>query len=388
MKFARQFVAVLIMNLSEAREKVGPILTIIIGVSCAVGVLISMLALGTGARRQAMGDVRPDRVILTSVGARVIESSIPREEAALVRDLPGIRRGADGEPIVVFQSLIPIEGRRRVTGNRIFFPLVGTSAADLAEYSPEIRFTNGRMFRPGLHELIASNPCARQFTGFEVGDQRSIRGIDWTIVGHFDQGHAQQCLVSTDVETIMATFARNTYTQIGMRLQSPGDFDALRDAVKANPALRLEVRREREVVEEAFKPFNGLVNFVSYFIGTIMAIGATLGAVNSLYAIVDSRRRELATLRAFGFSSSVIAVSMLCESILYALPGALLGAFVAWIFFNGMAASPFGYSFQLDVTPSLAVIGIVWALAMGLIGGLLPALRAGRVSVTTALRTV
>jgi len=376
------------MNLLEVRQRIGPVLTIIIGVSCAVGVLISMLAMGTGALRQAMGDVRPDRVILTSVGARIIESSVPREEAALVRDLPGIRKGADGEPIVAFQSMIPMEGRRRVTGDRIFFPLVGISAASLPEYMSEIRFTSGRMFRPGLHELIASNPCAHQFTGFEIGDRRSIRGIDWTIVGHFDQGHSQQCLVSTDVETVMAAFARNTYNEVGTRLQSPGNFDVLRNAVKANPTLHLEVRREREVVEEEFKPFNGFLNFVSYFIGTIMAIGATLGAVNSLYSIVDSRRRELATLRAFGFGSAVIGAAMLCESILYAVPGALLGALVAWVFFNGMSASPFGYSFQLAVTPSLAVIGIVWALAMGLIGGLLPAVRAGRVSVTTALRAV
>ena len=117
-----------------------------------------------------------------------------------------------------------------------------------------------------------------------------------------------------------------------------------------------------------------------------MAVGATLGAVNSLYSIVDARRRELATLRAIGFGSGAIVAATLVESMLLALPGALLGAALAWIFFHGMAVSPFGFSFQLDVTPQLAEIGIVWALAMGLIGGLLPALRAARVPVTTALR--
>ena len=117
-----------------------------------------------------------------------------------------------------------------------------------------------------------------------------------------------------------------------------------------------------------------------------MAIAATLGAVNSLYAIVDSRRRELATLRAMGFGSAAILASILCESIVWALPGAMLGTALAWAFFNGLSASPFGYSFQLSVTPSLAALGIAWALAMGLAGGLLPALRAARVPVTTALR--
>ena len=124
----------------------------------------------------------------------------------------------------------------------------------------------------------------------------------------------------------------------------------------------------------------------SYFVGTIMAIGATLGAVNSLYAIVDSRRRELGTLRAIGFGSGAIVASILCESLLFALPGALLGGALAWVFFNGLSASPFGYNFQLAVTSSLGLIGIAWALGMGLAGGLLPALRAARLPVATALR--
>jgi putative ABC transport system permease protein len=169
-------------------------------------------------------------------------------------------------------------------------------------------------------------------------------------------------------------------------LQSAALYDAFRDAIQANPTLHLEARHEREVVEQGFKQLNAILNFASYFVGTIMAIGATLGAVNSLYAMVDSRRRELATLRAIGFGSGAIVASILCESILLAIPGALLGGALAWAFFNGLSASPFGYSFQLAVTPSLTMLGMVWALGMGLVGGLLPALRAARVPVTTALR--
>ena len=154
----------------------------------------------------------------------------------------------------------------------------------------------------------------------------------------------------------------------------------------ANPSLHVEVRREREELEDDFKQLNGLLDFVSLFVGAIMALGATLGAVNSLYAVVDSRRRELATLRALGFGSTAIVAATLCESILLALPGALLGAALAWLLFNNLAASPFGYSFQLDVTPALARLGIEWALVIGLVGGILPAIRAARVPVTTALR--
>jgi putative ABC transport system permease protein len=344
-----------------------------------------MLAMGTGAIRQEMANVRADGVVLSTTGARPRQSNISREEAAAVLDLPGIRKDAKGEPLVVLQSMVFIEGRRRVTGTRIYFPLVGATPT-LIQYEPQMRFTDGRMFQRGLHELIASDPCRRQFTGFELGDRRPIHGIDWTIVGHFNEGQAQQCVVYADVDSIMSTFSRNTYSSVSVRLQSLADFDALRNAVKANPGLRLEAQHESEVVADAFKPLNAILSFVSYFVGTIMAIGATLGAVNSLYAIVDSRRRELATLRAIGFGPSAVVASILTESVLLALPGAVLGCVLAWALFNGLAASPFGYSFKLSVTPSLAVLGIVWALGMGLLGGLLPALRAARVPVTTALR--
>jgi putative ABC transport system permease protein len=385
MQFAKQFVGIMRVSLASVPERIGSVLTIIIGVTCAVGVLVSMLAMGSGALRQETGDVHADGVVLASTGARDMQSNIPRDEAAATVGLPGIKKAANGEPIVVFESELPIEARRRVTGTRIFFPLVGATA-NFTEYQTEIRFTRGRKFQSGLHELIASNTCVRQFSEFEVGDKRSIRGIDWSIVGNFDQGNSQQCVVYADVDTIMSTFSRNTYNVVLVRLRSAADYDAFRSAVAANPTLHLEVERERESVARGFKQLNDLLNFVSYFVGTIMAIGATLGAVNSLYAIVDSRRREFATLRAIGFSSAAMVASILCESVLLALPGALLGCALAWVFFSGLAVSPFGYNFQLEVTLSLAVIGVVWALAMGVVGGLFPALRAARVPVTTALR--
>ena len=387
MSFIRQFLAILMVNLSGITQRLASVLTIIVGVTCAVGALVSMLAMGAGARREEMGDVREDRVLLNTTGARVWQSNISRAEAAAILHLPGIQKGAHGEPVVVFESEVPMEGRRRTMGNRIFFPLVGITA-NVGDYLPELRLTGGRMFQPGLHELIAANPCVRQFTGFDIGDRRPIHGSDWTVVGHFDPGQAQQCVVYADVDGVMSAFNRNTYSLVAVRLQSPEGFDALLDAVKANPALHLEVQREREVMEDAFKQLNAILNFVSYFVGTIMAIGATLGAVNSLYSIVDSRRRELATMRAIGFGSGAIVASILAESLLLAIPGALLGSALAWILFNGLSASPFGYSFQLAVTPALAKLGILWALGMGLLGGLLPALRAGRAPVTTALRAI
>jgi putative ABC transport system permease protein len=388
MNFFRQFSALLRMSLSGIGQRLGSVLTIIIGVSCAVAVLVSMLAMGSGARRQALAGVHEDRVVVNSHGGSGIQSSIPRNEADTVRDLPGIKKDADGKPVVDFQSIVIIEARRRITGRRTFFPLVGVTRPPFADGQSDLHLTEGRSFRPGLHELIASTPCARQFTGFAIGDKRPIGGADWTVVGHYDEGDVQQCVVLADAEILMSTFNSTTYTQATATLRSVADYGVLQRALEQNPTLHLEVRHEAEAREEGIRQLNGLLNFAAYFVGSIMAIGATLAVVNSLYSIVDARRREIATLRAIGFGPAPVAATILCESILLALPGALLGVLLAWALFHRMSVSPFGFSFLLDVSPKLAVLGVGWALAMGLIGGLLPALRAARVPVTTALRAV
>jgi putative ABC transport system permease protein len=385
MHFLRQFLALLRMNLASERARLGSVLTIIIGVTCTVTVLVSMLAMGTGARQQADGDVHDDEAIVQAQGAEGFDSSISRDQMVTLRDLPGIDRDKDGEPRVAGIVFVPFEGHRRGTGRRVFFPLIGSSDAKF-ELRPPAHLTEGRLFRPGLHEMIATNACVGQFEGFELGARRAVRGVDWTVVGHYDQGQSLQCVVLTDAETVMSLFNRNSFNRINVRLRASSDFATFNRALEANPALKLEAKPARKQAEADMKQFNGLLNFVSYFIGSIMAIGATFGAVNSLYSIVDARRRELATLRAIGFGSGAVMAATLFESILLAVPGAVLGTVLAWLLFHRMAVSPFGFSFRLDVTPNLAEIGILWALSMGLIGGFLPALRAGRVSVTAALR--
>jgi putative ABC transport system permease protein len=385
MSFLRQFLALLRMNVASERARLGSVLTIVIGVTCTVAVLVSMLAMGTGARLQAQGDAHDDEAIVQAQGASGFDSNISRDQLATLRDLPGVDRDKDGEPRIAGIVYVPFEGHRRGTGRRVFFPLVGSSDVKF-ELRPPAQLTEGRLFRPGLHEIITTNACAGQFDGFGLGARREVRGIDWTVVGHYDQGRSLQCVVLTDAATVMSLFNRNGFNRINVRLKSSADFDVFKRALESNPALKLEVKRSREQVEADMKQFNGLLNFVSYFIGSIMALAATLGAVNSLYSIVDARRRELATLRAIGFGSGAVVAATLAESVLLALPGALLGAALAWLLFHNMAVSPFGFSFRLDVTAQLAEVGIAWALMMGLLGGLLPAQRAARVPITTALR--
>ena len=383
----RQFGALLRTNLADITQRLAPVVTIIIGVGCAVGVLVSMLAMGTGARRQAMGDVREDRVIVMSTGAQSqMQSSISKDVAYSVAALPGIRKGSDGKPIVLFEVLVPFEGRERGSGRRVWLSLFGVSPG-LREVVPELRLTGGRWFRPGLRELIASNACDRQFVGFQLGDQRLMRGGAWAMAGHFDQGHSQvQCIVYADLESIISAFGLTSFNTMSALLQSPSTYSPFAQAVRTNPAFRVEAWHEQDVVEQSFKQLNSILNFTAYFVGAIVALGATLGAMNSLYAMVDSRGRELATLRALGFASGPIIASILAESVLLALPGALLGGCLAWAFFDHLSANAFGYTFQLAITPSLVLVGVAWALTMGLVGGLLPALHAARFPVTTGLR--
>jgi putative ABC transport system permease protein len=387
MDLLKQLGMLLHMNLLGVPQRLGLACTTVIGVTCAVGVLVSMLAMGVGARREAMGNVRPDRASVLSVDAvEPGRSNIPTDAAALIANLPGIRRNASGQPIAVPQALVFVQARRNDSGSLVGFPMTGAGAG-LTDYAPELHLTAGRMFRPGLRELIASNVCARQYQHFGVGDTRLIQGVEWLVVGNFDLGRSNgSCAAFTDADTVLSAFGRSSYNEVNVMLRSPAAFDELVNAIKGNPLLHVRVEHEAQLAEADVRQVNGILNFVSYFVGAILAVAATVGAANSLYALVDSRRRELATLRAVGFGAAPVVAATLSEAILLAIPGALIGAGLAWLFFNDRAVSPFGFRFHLAVTPSLALLGIGWALCMGLIGGLMPAVRAARVPVSVALR--
>ncbi len=385
MSLVKQFWALLRVNLAGLPARLGLVCTIVIGVACAVGVLVSMLAMGVGARQEAMGNVSPNRATLTSIDApSPAQSNISQDAATLIRGLPGIRRNSAGKPIIVFQINVFVQARNKADRSQIGFPVIGMTPG-LTDYQPELHITAGRMFTPGVHELIASNKCVRQYADFGVGAKRHMRGGDWRVVGNFDLP-STVCIVFGDGDTILSAFGRNTYNQANVMLESPATFATLANALKANSSLHLKVQHEAEIFAQNMQQLNGILNFGSYFVGSIMALAATIGAANSLYAIVDGRRRELAILRAVGFNSSPIVVSVVLESILLALPGALIGALVAWMLFNGLLASPLGASFHMAVTPALALLGLGWALCIGAVGGLFPALRAARVPVTAALR--
>ncbi|HEV2700000.1 MAG TPA: ABC transporter permease [Steroidobacteraceae bacterium] len=387
MNFLRQLGMLLRMNLLGAPQRLGLVCTTVIGVTCAVAVLISMLAMGVGARRAALGNVRPDRASVLSVNAvEPGRSDIPKDVAVRIGDLPGIRRNASGQPIAVAQTLMYVQARRKESGNLVGFPVTGVSAG-LTDYAPELHLSAGRMFRPGLRELIASNNCARQYQDFGVGARKLIQGVEWRVVGNFDLGRGSgNCDVYADGDTVLSAFKRNSYNDVAVVLQSPAAFEQLVTAIRDNPQLHVKVEHEAELAEADVQQIHGILNFVSYFVGAILAVAATIGAANSLYALVDGRRRELAMLRAVGFSGAPLMAATLMEAILMAIAGALIGTGLAWLLFDGLAASPFGFSFRLAVTPYLVLLGMAWALGMGVLSGLLPALRAAHMPVAVVLR--
>jgi putative ABC transport system permease protein len=191
-----------------------------------------------------------------------------------------------------------------------------------------------------------------------------------------------------DADTVLSAFDRNTFQTIVVRLQSAAAFSRFRDALTSNPQLSVEVKRTKDYAHEQIKQITAILDFVGYFVGVVMAVGAVFGAVNTMYSAVDARTREIATLRAIGFGGTAVVVSVMVEAFLLAIPGALLGVLLAWLVFNGHAITTLGLTFPLAVTPGLLELAIVWALVIGLLGGLAPSIRAAQLPVATALRAI
>jgi putative ABC transport system permease protein len=381
----KQTSALLRMSLGGLRGRNGPKLVTFVGTLCVVGVLISMLSMGAGVRQLALQGTRADRAFVMRSEAEG-GGSLTREEVLAAEDGPGIKRGSDGKPLAAGVVLAFMEGRKKLDDARVGFPILGVQPR-FFEVNPELHLTAGRMFQPALRELIVGKARYTEDQGLELGERVRLWGSDWTVVGHFESQSANEdAALLTDAETLLSAHQLNRFSRVQVVLDSPGALAVLDRALKANPTIHVEARSEAAVNREQSKSFIRLLDFVSYFVGAVMAAGATVGAVNAMYVLVDNRRRELATLRAIGFSSGPIVVAVLLESVLMSLPGALLGAGIAWILYNGHHVSPFGVSFDLTVNGSIVALGVAWAVAMGLLGGILPALRAARVPVTDALR--
>jgi putative ABC transport system permease protein len=388
MRAWKQLVALLQMNLGSFEGRLGPAIVTLVGTTCVVGVLISMLSMGTGARLAAENGASPDRAVIeTSVAWVGVDGTISQQDAALIASEPGIRQDAEGRPMMSGVFTTTVASYKKSDDSRVFAPVSGVQPEYL-RVVPELKLTGGRMFRPGMHEVIVGKTRYTEDRGMAIGDRVWVRDNEWTIVGHFEARGMLDSQLLTDALTLMSAARNDSYSRVLVTLAPPGGFARLRQALEGDPTLHLELKHEAEADLDDAKPITRLLDFISYFIAAVMAAGATVGAVSALYALVEQRRREMATLRALGFGGGPIVLAVLIESMFMAMPGALLGAFAAWALFNGHHISPEGMAFDLTVTPGLVLIGIVWALVMGLLGGLLPALRSARVPVAEALGSV
>jgi len=383
----KQIVAVTVMNIRSLPQRLGSSLVVVIGVACVVAVMISLLAIKEGVMQSAGRNGAPNQVIVLSSGSTAAYmGSISREQAAIVADAPGLKQGKDGKPMVDPQATIIVEVTRKSDGGSTNVGFLGESARWLS-LDPNFKVVKGRMFRPAVREMIVGKNARAQFKNLDVGDHVSLRGSDWLVVGVFEAngGLAENTMVG-DTDTVLAAFDRNAFQNITAQLASPADFKRFKDALTSNPQLQVDVKLQSQYIKDQLQQLTVILNFVAYFVGTVMAVGAVFGAINTMYSAVDARAREIATLRAIGFGGAAMVVSVMVEALLLAVPGALLGALVAWLAFNGSAAHIASLSFHLAVTPGLLLLGIIWSVVIGLIGGFLPAIRAAGLPVATALR--
>ena len=386
MTFLKQTIALTATGLRGITERRGSSLVTVIGVTAVVGVLVSLLAIREGATIFSGNNARADVVDVISRGATsTAQSVLTRDALAVIERAPGVKHSPDGQPYVTASTLVSVDVMKK-DGKRGNVYLVGfTPGAALVQSG--VKIIEGRQYRPAVHELTVSDPIRRMYKGMNIGDHITLLNTEWTIVGVFAGNDSiGDSVMRGDADTVMTAFSRNTYQSASVQLESKASMQQFKDALTSDPSVALEVRSQADSMKANFGQLNSLLDFVAYFVGTVMASGAIFGALNSLYASVDSRRREIATLRAIGFNSGPIIVSVLLEGMLLALPGAFLGALVAWVLFNGNVVDVAGLIFKLTVTPRLLMISIFWALTIGLIGGSLPALRAARVPVATALR--
>lgn len=394
MTMLRQMGAVTLMNLRSLPQRVGTSLVIVIGIAGVVGVLVSVLAMSTGMIRTMSNSGRDDRAVVLRNGSSDEASSVlTRDAGRLIADSPGVKRDADGKPIYSGEAIRILTLYKKDDGAEVNVILRGVGRQVL-KLRPEIKLIAGRMFQPALQEIIVGKSAQGQFKGLEIGDKVTSRNRAWTVVGVFESGgDSHQSEAFADAETLMSD-GRGSFSSVTVLLESPAAFQKLKDVLTSNPALAVDVTREREFYANRSANISKVINVVAYVVGGIMAVGAVFGALNTMYSAVSARLREIATLRAIGFGATAMVASVLAEALLLACIGGAIGTLLAWAFFNGhvVSSSSGGIAgqlvFELTVSPQLIAIGIVWACTIGLIGGLFPAVRAARLPVATALRTV
>jgi len=385
MNILRQIWIVSLINFRSIRLRLWRSLVIVVGMACVIGVLLSMLSLTEGMLAAFLQTGDPGRALVVSAGSQSEgNSSIARDKARLIMDAPGIAKAPDGSPMADpgINSGVPVY---RLDGRRAYNILRGFGPKGIM-LRPEFHMVSGRMFRFGIRELIVGYAAKSQFKDMNVGDKVILPDGEWPIVGSFTTGDLLDGQLIGDTETVMKAIRRPAYNSVLVRLSSLNAFDSFKRALTTNPALSVDPIRQSDWYKKISEGFSTFFNVIAYGIAIIMAVGALFGCLNTMYAAVAARGREIATLRALGYSAFPVAMSVILEAAALSVMGALIGAGIAWALYNGVEGSFGSNVFKLTVSAALIGIGVLWAVAVAVLGGLLPSIRAATRPVVEALR--
>ncbi len=390
-RLGQQAAAVSWVGILTLPQRIGASSVIVIGIAGVVAVLVALLALGGGLAQTLRGTGNANTAIVLRGGATAeLDSGLSREDATLILQAPGIARDPEGRALGTAEVVVVTNITKKSSGTEANVEIRGVGPQVWA-VRPNLKIIDGRAFKPGLREMIVGKGAREQFAGLEPGTTLNLNAQQWQIVGVFSSGDAHESELIGDSETVASAYRRNGFQSVTVRLATPQSFDAFKAALKSDPRLKVDARTTRDYYSAQSEQLSKVIRIVGIVIAAIMAVGAVFGALNTMYAAINARAREVATLRAIGFGPTPVLVSVVLEAMLLALLGGALGAAVAWLIFHDYAVSTLGANFsqvvfRFDVSPALIGTGVRWALAIGLIGGLAPAIRAASLPVTTALR--
>ena len=388
-----QVVALIEFNLRSLPRRKGSAFAAMVGIAGVVAVLVGVLSIGQGFRKTMESTGAPDSAIVMRSGAdSEMMSILTRDEANIIADAPGIAR-ADGHAVVSPELFVVVNLPKRSTGTDANVPLRGVEPHAF-EVHKEIHIIKGRMFDWGRNEVIVGRGANNEFSGLDVGSELHFGTTVWKVVGLFEAGGGlPESEMWSDAAVLSPAYHRGpTYQAVKVKLASPGSFQQFKDALSTDPRLSVKVQRETDYYAAQSRMIVLLVTGLGSIISGLMAVGAVFGALNTMYTAVAARAREIATLEALGFGSSPVVISIVLESLLLALVGGTLGALLAWLAFDGYRAATLNFqtfsqvTFAFDVNAPLLISGVLYALLIGFIGGLFPAIRAARLPLATALR--
>lgn len=387
----RQAASVTGVGVSTLGHRLGSSSVIVLGIAGVVGVLIAMLAMGAGLRATMESGGTDDTAIVMRGGAPTESQSVlVRSDLDAINQAPGVAHGADGKPLTSGEIVVAVNLPQKGSGADASVQMRGVDATAW-ELRPGMHIVKGRKFKSGMRELVVGRNAEAQYAGLEPGKSIKVGQDSWTVVGVFASGSGYDSELWAD-RTIVASANRrgNSVSAALVKLTGPEAFAGFKAALMSDPKLNVRVETTADYLASQSEGLVKVIRAVGITVGVIMGIGALFGALNCMFAAVASRAREIATLRAIGFRGVPVVVSVMLETMVLALLGGLIGALVVWLLFNGHSASTLnGFTqvvFRFKVDWTLVGTGIKWALAIGFVGGLFPAMRAARLPVTTALR--